>query len=111
MKTLVLSETQIKELVSLKETITAVESAFKMKGLGQVQMPSKQYLFMEKYNGDLRTMPAYLEETDVATVKVVNSHPENRKHGLPSVMATIILVDPKTGAPLAIMGGTHGLQP
>ncbi len=106
MKTLVLSETEIKKLVSLKETITAVESAFKMKGLGNVQMPAKQYVIMEKYNGDLRTMPAYLEETEVATVKVVNSHPENRQYGLPTVMATIILVDPKTGAPSAIMAGT-----
>lgn len=77
-----------------------------MKGTGHAQMPSKQYLFMKKYNGDLRTMPAYLEEIDAVTVKVVNSHPENPKHGLPTVMATIILVDPKTGAPVAIMGGT-----
>jgi len=51
-------------------------------------------------------MPAYLEETDVLTVKVVNSHPENKKYGLPTVMATIILVDPKTGVPKALMGGT-----
>ena len=33
-------------------------------------MPSKQYLFMKKYNGDIRTMPAYLEETDAVAVKV-----------------------------------------
>jgi len=105
-KTLVLSEAQIKKLVTLKQTITAVELAFKMKGIGNAQMPPKQYIIMKKYNGDLRTMPAYLEETEVATVKVVNSHPENRKYGLPTVMATIILVDPKTGVPSAIMGGT-----
>ncbi|PVX27057.1 MAG: alanine dehydrogenase [Candidatus Bathyarchaeum sp.] len=108
MKTLILSEEDIKNLLSLKEVIDAVESAFRMKGLGHAQMPPKQYLFLNKYNGDLRTMPAYLEETDAVTVKVVNSHPENRKrHGLPAVMATIILVDPKTGAPEAIMGGTR----
>jgi alanine dehydrogenase len=105
MKTLVLSEDDVKKLISPEEAIAVVESAFKMKGLGLVQMPPKQYLFIKKYNGDLRTMPAYLEETEVVTVKVVNSHPENRKHGLPTVMATIILVDPKTGTPVAIMGG------
>lgn len=105
-KTLVLCEEHIKELLSLEEVIDAVEEAFKMKGLGHAQMPSKQYLYMKKYNGDLRTMPAYLEETGVAAVKVVNSHPENRKHGLPTVMATIILANPKTGLPEAVMGGT-----
>ena len=105
MKTLVLSEENVKKLLSLEEVIPAVESAFRMKGLGHAQMPPKQYIFMKKYNGDVRTMPAYLEEADVVVVKVVNSHPENRKHGLPTVMATIILVDPRTGAPEAIMGG------
>lgn len=85
----------------------AVESAFKEKGLGHVQMPAKIYLFYKKYNGDLRTMPSYLEELDTSAVKIVNVHPENRtKYNLPTVMAVIVLIDPKNGAPLAIMGGT-----
>jgi alanine dehydrogenase len=105
-KTLVLSEEDVKKLLTFEEVTDAVESAFRMKGLGHAQMPPKQYLFMKKYNGDVRTMPAYLEETDAVAIKVVNSHPENRKHGLPTVMATIILVDPRTGTPVAIMGGT-----
>ena len=106
MKTLILSEQAIEKLLTFEEVINAVELAFRMKGLGYTQMPAKQYLFMKKYNGDVRTMPAYLEETDVVTVKVVNCHPENRKQGLPTVLGIIILVDPKTGAPKAIMGGT-----
>jgi alanine dehydrogenase len=93
-------------VLSIGETIEAVESAFKMKAKGRTQMPPKQYIFMKKYNGDIRTMPAYIEDVDVATVKVVNSHPDNRKQGLPTVMATITLVDPKTGFPKAIMSGT-----
>jgi len=85
----------------------AVETAFREKALGHVQMPPKIYLSYEKYNGDLRAMPSYLERLDVSAVKVVNSHPDNpKKFGLPTVMATIILVNPKTGAPLAIMSGS-----
>ena len=107
MKTLLLTEKDVKQLLSIDEVMKAVESAFREKGLGHVQMPAKPYLFYNKYEGDLRAMPSYLEELDVSAVKVVNSHPENRiKHGLPSVMAIIILVDPKNGAPLAIIGGT-----
>ena len=96
----------MKKVLSFEEAIGAVESAFRMKGLGHTQMPPKQYLFMKKYDGDLRIMPAYLEESDVVAVKIVNCHPENRKYGLPTVMATITLIDPRTGAPEAIMGGT-----
>ncbi len=106
MKTLVLPEESVKKLLTFEEVIDAVESAFRMKGLGFTQMPTKQYLFIKKYRGDIRTMPAYLEETDCVAIKVVNSHPENRKKGLPTVMGIIILVDPSTGAPVAIIGGT-----
>ena len=91
----------------MNEVMQAVESAFKEKGLGYAQMPPKVYLSYQKYNGDLRAMPSYLERLDISAVKVVNSHPENQaKFGLPTVMATIILVDPRSGAPLAIMDGT-----
>lgn len=103
-----LSEKTVRKVLSIEEVLNSVESAFKMKGLGKTQMPPKTYLFMKKYNGDLRTMPAFLEEDDVVSVKIVNVHPRNREnHNLPSVMATIVMIDPKTGAPLAIMGGTH----
>ena len=107
MKTLLLREKEVKQLLSIDEVMAAVESAFREKGLGHVQMPAKLYLFYNKYNGDLRAMPSYLEELDISAVKVVNVHPDNRaKYNLPTVMATIVLIDPKNGAPLAIMGGT-----
>ena len=107
MKTLLLTEKEVKQLLSIDEVMAAVESAFREKGLGHVQMPAKLYLFYNKYNGDLRAMPSYLDELDISAVKVVNVHPDNRaKYNLPTVMATIVLIDPKNGAPLAIMGGT-----
>jgi alanine dehydrogenase len=107
MKTLLLTEKDIKPLLSMNEVMKAVESAFREKGLGHVQMPAKLYLFYNRYDGDLRAMPSYLEELDVSAVKVVNVHPENKiRYGLPTVMATIVLVNPKNGAPIAIMGGT-----
>jgi alanine dehydrogenase len=106
METLMLSDEEVKRLLSMREVIEAVEKAFREKGLKRVQMPAKVYLFYKKFNGDLRAMPSYLEELDISAVKVVNVHPDNRKkYGLPTVMAVIILVDPKNGFPLAVMGG------
>jgi len=106
-KTLLLTEKDVRQLLSMGEVMKAVESAFKEKGLNRVQMPAKLYLFFKKHYGDLRAMPSYIEGMDISAVKVVNVHPDNRtKYKLPTVMATIILIDPKTGAPLAIMGGT-----
>lgn len=102
-----MTEREVAPLLTMGEVMEAVESAFREKGLGRVQMPAKPYLYYARYNGDLRAMPSYLEELDISAVKVVNSHPDNpRKHGLPTVMATIILAEPESGAPIAIMGGT-----
>ncbi len=108
MRVLILTEKEIEPLLSMPEVMNAVELAFREKGLGFVQMPPKIYLSYAKYNGDLRAMPSYLERLGVSAVKVVNAHPDNQaKFGLPTVMATIILIDPQNGAPLAIMDGTH----
>ncbi|MEW6222034.1 MAG: alanine dehydrogenase [Candidatus Hadarchaeota archaeon] len=107
MKILLLSKRDVEKLISMRETIKAVEEAFRAKGLDRVQMPPKSYVYFKEYNGDFRVMPAYLEETGAAGVKIVNAHPNNpKKYGLPTVMATMFLLDPRTGIPLAIMDGT-----
>ena len=106
MKILILTDRDIKPLLEVSEVFEVVEQAFLEKGFGRVQMPPKTYLYYEKYNGDLRVMPSYMESMDISAVKVVNVHPENRKFNLPTVMAVIILIDPKTGTPQAIMDGT-----
>lgn len=104
---LLLSEQEVTELLRMDEVMDAVENAFREKALGYAQMPSKVYLDFAKYNGDVRAMPAYLERLDVAAVKIVNSHPDNPgKFGMPTVSATVLLLDPRNGAVLAIMGGT-----
>jgi len=106
MKVLLLTEREIKPLLRIDEVMKAVETAFKEKALGYAQMPPKIYITYDKYNGDLRAMPSYLERLEISALKVVNSHPDNpEKFDLPTVMATIVLVDPKNGAPLAIMSG------
>jgi len=95
-------------LLSIEKVITAVEVAFKERALGHVDMPPKTYLKYAQYNGDLRTMPAYLVRLNLSTVKIVNSHPDNpKKYGLPTVMATILLFNPQNGQLQAILGGTY----
>jgi len=108
MEILLLSEQEVAKLLHMDEVLEVVELAFRESALGHVQMPPKTYLKYLQYGGDLRTMPAYLERLDVSAVKIVSVHPNNmREHGLPTVMGTIILIEPKTGKTLAIMGGRN----
>jgi len=105
---LLISDKEVKDLLSMDETIEAVEEAFRAKGLSRTQMPPKSYLFFDNYQGDVRIMPSYLESIDSAGVKIVNVHPNNpAKFGIPTVMGIITLIDPKTGAVTTIMDGTY----
>jgi len=102
---LILAKREIQELFSIGEALKAVEYAFKLKAKGEVIAPPKLYLNLPQYQGDFRAMPAYID--GMAGVKWVCGYPNNSRYNLPSVMATIILCDPKTGCPLVIMDGTY----
>ncbi len=106
MKVSLIPRACVEKSISMREVMDAVEDAFRAKGLGRVQMPTKTYIVFP--NGDFRTMSSYMPDLKMSCVKIVNVHPNNpSKHGLPTVMATIVLIDPETGRPLAIMDGTH----
>jgi alanine dehydrogenase len=107
MDVLWLKQSDVKSVLDMRSTLNAVESGFKEHGLKKVQMPSKLYLYFDKHNGDLRTMPSFMEEKDIAGVKIVNVHPDNREKGLPTVMGLVVLNSTETGAPLAVMDGTY----
>ncbi|MCK5242822.1 ornithine cyclodeaminase family protein [bacterium] len=105
--TLLLDQKTIRNILDLKASIQAVENAFRFMGKGKTQMPSKIYLQLDKFQGDFRAMPAFIEGLSGTTLKWVNVHPGNQRKGLPTVMAIIILSDPSTGYPLCIMDGTY----
>ncbi|MCH9024849.1 MAG: ornithine cyclodeaminase family protein [candidate division Zixibacteria bacterium] len=107
MDTFLIKKSEIVKVLTMKDCMEATESAFRYYGEGKVQMPAKSYLYFEDYFGDLRCMPAYIRDLGAAGIKAVNVHPDNHNADLPTVMATILLIDPKTGFPLAVMDGTH----
>jgi alanine dehydrogenase len=103
--TLILGGDKVKELLTMGEAVQAVELAFKLRAEGKTIMPPKIYLNLPEYHGDFRAMPAYINGS--AGLKWVSVYPDNRKNNLPSVIAIIILSDPNTSRPLAIMDGTY----
>ncbi|MFA9416316.1 ornithine cyclodeaminase family protein [Natrinema sp. HArc-T2] len=109
MNTLLLDSDDVDEYALLADVIDAVEGAFGAFERGDTQMPAKSYIDLPQYNGDFRSMPAYLDtgEWDAAGLKWVNVHPDNPEdHDLPTVLGTMIYSDPETAFPLAIMDGT-----
>ena len=90
--------------------VRAVEDAFAATDRGDVVMPPKSYVDLDRYDGDFRAMPAYVDggTWDAAGLKWVNSHPYNPdRFGLPTVMGVMIYSDPETARPLAILDGSE----
>ncbi|SDR26676.1 ornithine cyclodeaminase family protein [Natronobacterium texcoconense] len=109
MNTLLLDSNDVDENARMSAVVEAIEEAFGAFERGDSQMPAKSYIDLPQYNGDFRSMPAYLDtgEWDAAGLKWVNVHPDNpEKHELPTVLGTMIYSDPETAFPLAIMDGT-----
>lgn len=102
---LLLSKGEIENLLKMGEVLNVVERSFKLQAQGKVVMPPKLYLELPEFAGDFRAMPAYVDGN--AGIKWVSAYPNNWRHNLPSVVATIILCNPNTGCPLAIMDGTY----
>lgn len=102
MPTYIIRKSDIEDIFGMSDYISIIEKAFRLYGKGKTQMPAKVYLTFDK--GDLRCMPAYIPDMKIAGVKNVNAHPGNKD--MPAVMATITLIDPDTGFPMAIMDGT-----
>jgi alanine dehydrogenase len=102
---LLLGGREIKELLSMGEALKAVEQSFRLQAEGKTIMPPKLYLNLPQYQGDFRAMPAYVD--GAAGMKWVSVYTDNWRQNLPSIVATIILCDPSTGYPLAIMDATY----
>ncbi len=110
MQTLLLDSDAVHENANASELVGAIEDAFAAFERGDAQMPAKSYVDLPQYNGDFRSMPAYLDagDWDAAGVKWVNVHPDNaERYDLPTVMGTMIYSDPRNAFPLAILDGTE----
>ncbi|MFQ3475909.1 ornithine cyclodeaminase family protein [Halonotius sp. F2-221B] len=122
MQTLLLDSDDVRANAPLPAVIDAVEAAFGADERGDTQMPAKSYIDLPQYNGDFRSMPAYLsvdadapeaaasEDWDAAGIKWINVHTDNSERGLPTVLGTMIYSDPETAFPLAIMDGRELTQ-
>ncbi|MFB6177234.1 MAG: ornithine cyclodeaminase family protein, partial [Halobaculum sp.] len=110
MKTLLLNSEDVHENADMTEVVPAIEEAFAAYEHGDAQMPAKSYIDLPEYDGDFRSMPAYMDagDWDAAGVKWVNVHPENEERfGLPTVMGTMIYSNPENAFPLALLDGTE----
>ena len=89
----------------MRTVIDLLEKAFMEKGRGQVEMPPKPGIHTMP-DAFIHAMPAYIPALKSAGMKWVSGYPENYKRGLPYISGLLILNDPDTGIPYAVMDCT-----
>lgn len=104
---LILSDSDIAEVLEMDETIDVVEEAFREYARGGVVMPPRSTIMVDKHNGSISFMPSYIEKTEAEAAKIISIYPDNPERGLPTTMAWIIVNDPETGEVLAFMDATY----
>jgi len=89
--------------LTMPEIVDLLETAFREKGEGRVEMPPKPGIHPGGGDNFIHAMPAYIPAMQSAGVKWVSGFPGNSERGLPYITGLLILNDPQTGIPLAVM--------
>jgi ornithine cyclodeaminase/alanine dehydrogenase len=111
MESLLLSKSDIEQVITEKDVVEIVDKTFKDFGNNKVINPTKIGLDLgEKakwptYKSFLNAMPAYVGWLDSAGIKWAGGFQANKKIGLPYISAMILLVNPETGHFKAVMDG------
>jgi ornithine cyclodeaminase/alanine dehydrogenase len=103
---LLLTRKDVEKVLTMRDTIAAVEDGFRQLALGNVIMPQRTVIRIPDHHGLHLGMPAYVggEGGGALVVKVVTVYPDNpEKYSLPTTIGTLLLNDPRTGALVAIM--------
>src|SRR6059036_2321159 len=98
-----LDEEKVRKHLQIEELIPAMEKALIDFSAGKVTQPVRSVITVNPPGGFFGMMPALTPEG--LGIKIVTFYATNTERGIPTHMATIFLVDPETGAPLAVMDG------
>jgi len=100
---LFLNEEQVRKHLSIADLIPAMEKALIDFSAAKVTQPVRSVITVDPPGGFFGMMPALTPEG--LGIKIVTFYAINAERGIPTHMATIFLVDPETGTPLAVMDG------
>ena len=102
---ILLSEQDVRIVLPMRDLIDAMEIALSRFSSGAVVQPLRTVIEVGLQRAFVGVMPAFISDPPALGTKVVSVFGSNAAVGLPSHLATIVLLDPMTGELLAIMDG------
>lgn len=104
---ILLSEADVRAVLSMDALIDATETALNAFSAGGVRQPLRSVVEVGQGHAFFGSMPAYVERPAALGTKLVTVYHSNLDRGLPSHLATIVLLDPETGGLQAILDGRY----
>ena len=107
---LILSESDLRAVLTMRDVIAAVEHGFRALALGNANVPDRLHVDVPAHNGVMLEMPAYIgssgdAEQSALGTKIVSVFEKNTERNLDVVQGVYLLLDDETGVPLSLMDG------
>lgn len=104
---LVLSATDVRRALPMRVAIAGMKRAFAALSQGQAEVPLRAHLPIKAHRGVTLVMPAFVDDPQgqSLTVKVVSLFADNPRRGLPRIQAAVLVLEPDTGRPVALLEG------
>lgn len=107
MKILVLNEKDMRAVLTMEDAIKADKDALSLYSAGESNIPLRANLDVPEHNGQSLYMYGYAAKANALGVKIVSTYPDNIDKGIPSVPATMVLLNSETGETSSFMDGTY----
>jgi alanine dehydrogenase len=104
---LLLTETDVRALLTMPDLIDTMDAALTAFSARGVVQPVRTVLEVGAEKSFFALMPAYVPSTPALGAKLVTVYESNIARGLPTHLATIVMLDPETGALAAIVDGRY----
>jgi alanine dehydrogenase len=102
-----LNESDVKAVLTMDDLIEAMASALQRFSTGRVEQPIRTVISVSGNHAFFGAMPAFAREPAALGAKLVTVFGANTAKGLPTHLASIVLLDPETGALVALMDGRY----
>src|SRR5215471_20976878 len=103
MKFLVVSEAEIRNLVSIPEAISAMEEAFSAYSRKEANVPPVMHLDVPEKHGEVHMKAGHIRSTPEWVLKVATGFWDNKALGLPISSGLMIVFSAETGVPRALL--------
>lgn len=104
---LLLTERDVRAVLPMPDLISAMEGALAQFSAGAVRQPVRSVIEVGADRSFFGIMPAALSDPPAVGAKLVTVYERNHAVGLPSHLATIVLLDHDTGALAAVLDGRY----